>query len=132
MGKRGYKPRPWQERFWERVTKTKTGCWLWTGNVEATRRLRFSLNSQRSLAPRKVAWELVYGTPPTTVLRKPRCGKRLCINPAHTPLGISEADKATIRERWALHLRYSTTLERLGDEYGVTRQRIEQIVNGTE
>lgn len=70
--------------------------------------------------------------------RKPRgkvittCGDSACINPSHmSDTGtVTEEDKKAIRERWANHLRNLESMRMLGEEFGLTKQRVWQIIGG--
>lgn len=126
MGKRGAKPKAKEELFWRRVDKTST-CWIWEGHFH-NGSPQFSFR-EGSMSARQAAHELVFGVCSKAPLR-PRCNNKSCVNPYHSDSGykLSGADIEEIRRRWVLHLKHKTTLDKIGAEYGVTRQRIEQLV----
>jgi hypothetical protein len=67
-----------QERFWERVTVTESGCWLWDGYLTDEGYGRLG----RALAHR-LAWEWLRGPIPPELTIDHLCRVRRCVNPAH-------------------------------------------------
>lgn len=121
--------RPISERIWDVVEKRENGCWLWTG-----RRIGSMTHGLKSYNPRNAIRE-VLGLPlhPKAKIVFSSCGTPNCINPEHEAVEKFEARNNEIRARWAKSEEAKTlilTMEDLGKEYGLTRQRIEQIVNG--
>lgn len=121
---------PFKERLYSRIKKDGDGgCWLWTGSVQGGRPTFQSGPTDRFLVRQYVLKE---ETGLNGDSLRPGCGRSICVNPDHMvvkngtiPLTAIEE----IRRRWALHLAHDTTMKMLGDEFGVTRQRIEQIVH---
>lgn len=75
---------PFEERFWAKVDRGGSGCWLWrahttrpTNGYGVVRR-----NGRMQLAHR-VAYELLVGPIPEGLDLDHRCRTRLCVNPAH-------------------------------------------------
>lgn len=58
----------------------------------------------------------------------PMCGNQWCLNPEHSKRERHFDRNEEIRERWRNHLRYKTSMRKLAEEYGITKQRIEQII----
>ena len=68
MAKYGPKPRPAEERFWEKVQKTDT-CWLWTGCVNGVAGYgMFMLISPNKEPAHRVSWVLHEGAVPQNSL----------------------------------------------------------------
>lgn len=79
--------RPIEERFWERVSKRPSGCWLWTGNRVGGGYGALSLAKQPHILAHRYSWELHRGPipPDTKVLHT--CDTPACVNPDHLWLG---------------------------------------------
>lgn len=90
----------WPDRLWNRVEKTETGCWLWTGATIPKGYGAISVEGRLELVHR-VAYRLTHGTIPegkqidhtchtkdcTTKARE--CPHRRCINPEHLEAATS-------------------------------------------
>jgi hypothetical protein len=63
---------------------------------------------------------------------RPDCGNVRCVLPAHQVLTRANDARAVIRQRWARHLKYSTSLRELAREFGVSPQRIFQMIEGVK
>lgn len=68
---------------------------------------------------------------------KQLCSNNRCVNPDHWSheqaayhnAKLSDEQVLDIRQRWAEHLKHKVTMQELGDQYGISRQNVEQIVN---
>jgi hypothetical protein len=77
-------PRPTvEERFWRRVDKHASGCWLWTGCVREDGYGRFYLKATREQRAHTFAYCLAHGPLPLGQVLVNRCGHRACVNPEH-------------------------------------------------
>jgi hypothetical protein len=84
------------EAFWERVTKTPGGCWVWNGNISPH---GYGTHSPDVRRAHKIAWESVHGPVPDGLILDhvchtqavaqgtcpggPTCLHRRCVNPDH-------------------------------------------------
>lgn len=61
---------------------------------------------------------------------KMTCGNEWCHNPAHSiSYGISGAHRDNeIVQLWKLNLEHRTTMQKLGNRFGLSKQRVEQII----
>lgn len=129
----------WESHLWQRVEKREDGHWIWHGSLTKSGVPVFSycdlekgVGHWGSRTVYKTIHEVVYGhIPPAPLI--PKCGKSLCVNPEHMknfePSSINLERDAEIRKLWNLSKIHKTTMQKLGDKYGITRQRIEQILN---
>ena len=138
------KAKPREHFFWKRVDKQENGCWIWTGKLSAGSHYSkdtpiFNNGSEKGYgyvsALKFAAMLCGHKFLPHGVLSLKRynnCGNLKCVNPEHwahlCDTNNKERDDA-IKERWALFKKYKTTMLVLGKEYGITRQRVEQIIN---
>ena len=70
------------ERFWAKVNKVDTGCWLWMAHKNAGGYGTFRVNGKMVLAYR-FSYELEHDPVPEGLFLDHRCGVRACVNPAH-------------------------------------------------
>lgn len=61
---------------------------------------------------------------------KMSCGNGWCHNPGHsfTYGSLGEYRDGDIVQLWKLHLEHHTTMKKLGERFGLTKQRVEQII----
>ena len=81
--------RPWQDRFWERVTKLPDGCWEFDGSPRLGGYATFEISAgqsgtgkRRSVLAHRLAWEIEHGAPPDDELDH-TCYNRICVKIAH-------------------------------------------------
>ena len=95
-----------QVRFESRVEKARPDeCWLWKLKPTAAGYGCISMGKGNNpLLAHRVAWQFANGTIPEGLFVKPRCGNRLCCNPAHLYLSLNPIDgpevSATVMENW--------------------------------
>ena len=80
-----------EERFWSKVSKDSTGCWLWTGCVSGNC-LKYGTLRKNGLPTKahRVSWELHFGAIPAGLLVCHRCDVPVCVNPEHLFLGTTK------------------------------------------
>lgn len=87
MGKRGPKA-----EFWNKVEKTPSGCWLWTGAKSARGYgavwIRDGIK-KTSLRAHRVSWEITKGAIPQGLHVLHHCDVPACVNPDHLYLGTN-------------------------------------------
>lgn len=79
-----YRPNAFDEMY-DRVTKTESGCWLWTNDaVHGYGAIRIG---RRTFRAHKVSWERNFGPVPDGMYVCHKCDVPACINPQHLFLG---------------------------------------------
>jgi HNH endonuclease len=74
---------PWQDRFWAKVDRRGPDeCWPWLGKLGTTGYGHFTV-SYRGHPAHRLAYELVNGPVPDTLVMDHLCRNRGCCNPAH-------------------------------------------------
>lgn len=73
-----------QTRFWSKVRKDSSGCWIWTAanNGPGNRYGRFSFDGRLARAHR-LSYEWTVGPIPDGLVLDHLCRVTLCVNPAH-------------------------------------------------
>jgi hypothetical protein len=79
----------WDDRFWSKVARRPSGCWLWTAGVTRDGHGRYySGRGPRShQGAHRFAYECAVGPIPSGLFVCHRCDVPACVNPAHLFLG---------------------------------------------
>lgn len=74
-----------EERFWRKVDKRPSGCWLWTGHVDTRGYARLRAGGRNSvvLYAHRWSYEMAHGPIPEGYEVDHLCRVRACVNPAH-------------------------------------------------
>lgn len=88
-----------RDRFWKRVVKAKTGCWLWTGGFADNGYGKVSLGKGiSSYLAHRMAFIIANGfIPQPCVLHS--CDVRACVNPLHLHEGTHEENMDEMAKR---------------------------------
>ena len=70
------------ERFFSRIDKIPSGCWVWTGSIMQCGYGRMKVDNKTVLAHR-LAYELMVGPIPEGLEIDHLCRNRACVNPEH-------------------------------------------------
>lgn len=77
------KPRPIEERFFEKVKKTKT-CWNWTGETRGWKGYgSLWVGNGKTISSHRYSYELHNGKIPKGLQIDHLCRNRKCVNPEH-------------------------------------------------
>lgn len=139
MGKRGPKKQSPEHHFWKRV-KFERGHWIWTGSTNRSGNPRFTIVGKEkgkatTVMCHRFAFELKHGFKPESIQLTRQCDEPRCVNPDHfngdrEPQNKQRDDE--IRFKFEQYTKWRVyNLCNLAKEYGITRQRIHQIVNSS-
>jgi hypothetical protein len=146
-----------EERFWSKVDKTPSGCWVWLSTKNTQGYGRFAIRvgpyKQRWYSAHRLVWEWVHGSEPELCVLH-RCDNPSCVNPGHLFLGthkdnaadrdakrrrrapkgvlngmakLTEADVREIRRRFVPGV---TSVRALAEKYGVSQPHMSGVVYG--
>ena len=87
------------DRFWDKVDKTRSGCWLWTGCTNADGYGRLALGRKRTEKAHRVSWELHNGPIPDGAEVCHTCDNPGCVNPDHLFLGTHQDNMTDMRRK---------------------------------
>lgn len=87
--------------FWEKVDKTKSGCWNWKGFIDDFGYGHFGRNG-KIWNTHRYSWFLENGPIPKDILVCHHCDNPSCVNPDHLYLGTQKDNMhdASVRKRW--------------------------------
>ena len=122
-GKQGRPTIPWQKRFWRKVKK-QGDHWLFVAS--RGQRIRTHLHGV-SDSPRQAIFDLC-GLKSIAHYVTSKCVYKNCVNPSHLEASSDPERNAEIARRWKKHLDNLESMVGLAKEFGITKQRVEQIV----
>jgi hypothetical protein len=76
------------ERFWSKVAKSKSGCWMWTGGKQTggygvVSFARFGSHGRKTILAHRLAYRLMVGSIAKGMQIDHLCRVTACVNPAH-------------------------------------------------
>lgn len=132
------------ERFWEKVTKSPIGCWLWQGHIS-----RLGYGKFMGKHAHRIAWSLTNGSIPDDLDVCHHCDNTMCVNPEHLFLGTASDNmkdcvskgrldhhgeknsNAKLTEALVREIRSTTLTQRqLAARFGVSKSNIYYIQKG--
>ena len=81
--KRGPRPRAPEERFWQKVERQNSACWIWTGFVGKDGYGRFNAGNNHPMLAHRFSYEKTVGAVPVGLELDHVCRNRRCVNPSH-------------------------------------------------
>ena len=84
-------PRINHERFWQKVHKSRRGCWEWGASTQTNGYGRVSVQG-KPVAAHRVSWEMEHGLIPDRLFVLHRCDNKICVRPSHFFLGDHRAN----------------------------------------
>lgn len=143
--------------FWEKVSRTDSGCWLWGGRIQWDGYGEVRLPGGRRQQAHRRAWALANGREPLRGMEIcHRCDVRACVNPEHlfegthseniqdcvakgrhvTRFGCGElSPRALLTEAQVLEIRALVrdpfiTYKELGEQYNLSAAAVFEVAKG--
>lgn len=147
------KPRPLEERFWEKVRKTDS-CWEWIGAISRSGYGTFWVSRKRGwVSAHRFSWSIHHGPlakgacHPMSPIVMHSCDNKICVRPDHILLGsflentldmlakgraAGAPRKTTADQARAIRSRYKGGEKQaaLGAAFGISVRSIRRIVRG--
>lgn len=139
-------------RFWEKVNKSKDGCWEWQASID-TKGYGYCWNGKKVVRAHRFSWELHFGPIPNCIQVLHSCDNPPCINPEHLFLGTNldnvkdkckkERQKkgekhpfAILKDEQVIEIRRrdesGESLANISKEFNVTKKSISQVARGNK
>lgn len=137
------------ERFWNKVSASDSGCWIWLGHAADKRYGFFKVNNQSYIASR-IAYYIEYDIDPGNKLVCHECNNTFCVNPEHLYLDnqsgnmkkaydenrksnkgenhpCSRLNELQVKQIKTLLLTTEMTHKEIAQEFGVSKSTIDMI-----
>lgn len=76
-----------QQRFWDRVIKSESGCWQWTGPSDKNGYGCMTYAGRRGMKAHRISYSIAKGEIPPGLFVCHHCDNPPCTNPEHLFLG---------------------------------------------
>lgn len=99
---RTYPRKPLEERFWGKVQKSETGCWLWIGHKT---KLGYGIFADHEPSrwrihfAHRISYRLTVGEIPNGLFICHHCDVPACVRPDHLFLGTQADNMADMRRK---------------------------------
>lgn len=103
-------------RLWSRIRETPSGCWEFTGYVDAATGYGQIGNEGRLVLTHRASWELTHGPIPSSLVIRHKCDNRPCINPEHLEIGTQADNVRDALERGRVARKFGLPHTRLSDD----------------
>lgn len=142
------------KKFWEKVEKSKCGCWFWKGSIDKFGYGIFHVNRRTRKKAHRLSWEIHYGVIPGGLCVCHTCDRPNCVNPLHLWLGtnlenrrdcerkgrhakgsgngrarLRESDVVDIRRRHKRYCKVNGTAA-IASDYGMNEKVIHEAIVG--
>lgn len=91
-----------EQRFWMKVERSESGCWLWTASKDSCGYGTFKAGS-RTVGAHRFSYELANGPIPAGLTVDHMCYVRNCVNPTHLRLLTAAENTALQRPAFKTH-----------------------------
>lgn len=125
----------WREKISSYIDQAPGGCIKWLGPTNGGVYLSSTMPTISSKRCMLLFLQILQPTDHTKTLPwgPMSCGNKWCHNPHHSATyGMSpktkEARNKMIADLWKLNLEHKTTMQQLGKKFGLSKQRVEQII----
>lgn len=94
-------PKPLMPRFWEKVRRSKNGCWNWVGAVMRSRGGygAFNRGNRKVISAHRFSWEVHNGSIPKGMFVCHHCDNPKCVRPNHLFLGTHKDNMSDATEK---------------------------------
>jgi hypothetical protein len=87
-----------EERYWGKVDKVDSGCWLWRGAVSSRGYGNFTVR-RKQFGAHRYSYEMAHGPIPPGLIVCHTCDTPACVNPAHLFVGTDQDNVDDMMEK---------------------------------
>lgn len=115
-----------QRKFWAKIDKQDSGCWLWQGQLDTkdTAGILHVFGNYR--CAHRLMWQLTKGDIPSRAYVLPNCGTRLCVNPDH--LEITTSRYQTNSKKILELVDAGRNQKEIAEEVGASREAVHNVI----
>lgn len=118
----------YMRRFSERVQLVASGCWEWTGGLNAYGYGRVTVAPRTVALAHRLAWEVLRGPIPTGRCVLHKCDNRQCVNPEHLFLGDRQDNARDMAAKGRQFLQQNPERARRGEQHHANRLTTEAVL----
>ncbi len=119
---------PYLRRFAQLIQAAESGCWEWTGGLNAYGYGRVTVAPRTTVFAHRLAWEILRGSIPAGRCVLHTCDNRRCVNPNHLFLGDRGDNARDMAAKGRQFLQQYPERARRGEQHHATHLTDEAVL----